>query len=197
MKIAAIVLAGIFGAILMTGMWCVGTYNGLVTKNEAVNSAWAQVQNVYQRRADLVPNLVETVKGAANFEKTTFTEVAKARSSVGQFTVDKSILNNPEQFAKFQQSQGMLGSALNKLMVVMEKYPDLQATQNFKDLQVQLEGTENRITVERKGFNDTAMEYNMAIKRFPGSIIAGFGGFKEKVYFQADAEAQTAVKVKF
>ncbi len=178
-----------------------GTYNSLNVLDQQTRTAWAQVENVYQRRADLIPNLVETVKGAANFEKETFTAVTEARSRVGQVTagaMDK-VINDPEAFAKFQQAQDGLSSALSRLMVVMERYPDLKATQNFKDLQVQLEGTENRITVERMRFNEAAQAFNTKRMSFPTVLIAGLFGerFKEKSYFQAQEGADTAPTVKF
>jgi len=197
MKTVGIVLGVLAAFVVLIGLWFMGTYNGFVGRREAVNSAWAQVQNVYQRRADLVPNLVETVKGAANFEKSTMQAVVEARSRVGSFTVDKSVLNDPEQFKKFDAAQGQLGGALSRLMVVMEKYPDLKATANFRDLQVQLEGTENRIGVERRGFNEAAQDYNTAVQRMPGAIIAGMFGFKTRPYFEAQVMAQNAPQVKF
>jgi len=185
--------------VIIIGLTVSGTYNSLVTLDQSVRSQWAQVENVYQRRADLVPNLVETVKGAAAFEKDTFTAVTEARAKVGQVRLDDSIVNNPEAFAKFQEAQDGLSSALSRLMVVVEKYPDLKATQNFRDLQVQLEGTENRITVERQRFNETAQAFNTKRNKFPTVLIAGFFGekFKEKSYFKAQAGAETAPKVQF
>jgi LemA protein len=185
--------------LIIIGFSVAGTYNSLVTLDQSVRSQWAQVENVYQRRADLVPNLVETVKGAAAFEKETFTAVTEARAKVGQVKLDQSIVNNPEAFAKFQEAQDGLGSALSRLMVVVEKYPELKATQNFRDLQVQLEGTENRITVERQRFNETAQAFNTKRNKFPTVLIAGFFGekFKEKSYFKAQAGAETAPKVQF
>lgn len=201
MKWALGIIGVIFVGLLVlagtTGLWAVGTYNGLVNKNEAVSQSWSQVQNVYQRRSDLIPNIVATAGAAAKFEKSTFVEIAAARASVGQFKVDSSIVNNPQEFAKFQQAQGFLGQALGKLMVIKENYPELKANKNFENVMIELEGTENRISVERKTFNETAQEYNQTIKRFPGSFVANFGGFKEKAYFQADAQAQTAPKVNF
>jgi LemA protein len=177
----------------------IGTYNALVKLDQDVRAKWAQVENVYQRRADLVPNLVETVKGAAAFEKETFTAVTEARSKVGQLQLGESLVNNPEAFAKFQAAQDGLSSALSRLMVVVEKYPELKATQNFRDLQVQLEQTENRITVERMRFNESAQAFNTRRMRFPTVLIAGLFGerFKEKAYFKAQAGAETAPKVKF
>jgi len=179
----------------------VGAYNSLVGLDQKVRAQWGQVENVYQRRADLVPNLVETVKGAAAFEKDTFTAVTEARSKVGQVTAGamENVVNNPETFSKFQQAQDGLSSALSRLLVVMEKYPDLTATQNFRDLQAQLEGTENRIVVERMRFNEAAQAFNTKRMKFPTVLFAGFFGprFKEKAYFQAQPGAETAPKVKF
>lgn len=192
------ILGGIVGLVLVAGLAGVGTYNSLVTLDQGVQAQWAQVENVYQRRADLIPNLVETVKGAAAFEKDTFTAVTEARAKVGQVNAG-DIANNPEAFARFQQAQDSLSSALSRLMVVVEKYPDLKATQNYRDLQVQLEGTENRIAVERKRFTETAQAFNTTRMSFPTVIIAGFFGsrFNEKPYFKAQAGAETAPKVNF
>ncbi len=179
----------------------IGSYNSLVSLDQKTMSQWGQVENVYQRRADLVPNLVETVKGAAAFEKDTFTAVTEARAKVGQVTLGGGMnpTTNPEAFAKFQQAQDGLSSALSRLMVVVEKYPDLKATQNFRDLQVQLESTENRITVERMRFNEAAQAFNTKRMSFPTVIIANFFGdrFREKSYFKAQAGAETAPKVQF
>ena len=197
MKALGIVVGAVAVAVLAVAVWFVGTYNSLVGQREAVNSAWSQVQNVYQRRADLVPNLVETVKGAANFEKGTLQAVVEARAKVGTIQVDKSVLNDKAKFQEFQQAQGQLSGALQRLMVVVERYPQLTATGNFRDLQVQLEGTENRIAVERRTFNEVAQTYNTSIKRMPASIVAGFGHFEERPYFEAAPEAQKAPAVKF
>ncbi len=176
-----------------------GTYNSLVKLDQGVRAQWAQVENVYQRRADLVPNLVETVKGAANFEKSTYTAVTEARAKVGQMKIDESVVSNPEALAKFQQAQDELGGAIARLLVAVEAYPDLKATQNFRDLQTQIEGTENRITVERQRFNETAQAFNTRRQSFPTVLIAGIFGsrFAEKVYFKALAGAETAPKVQF
>ena len=192
-------LAIIIIGIVALGAWGVGQYNSLVALDQQVRSQWAQVENVYQRRADLVPNLVETVKGAANFEKETYTAVTEARAKVGQIRVDEKMLSDPDAFAKFQQAQDQLGSAISRLLVTVENYPDLKATQNFRDLQVQLEGTENRITVERQRFNETAQAFNTKRMSFPTVAIAGLFGsrFAEKAYFKAQAGAETAPKVKF
>lgn len=192
----------ILGIVVVVGLLVafsgVGTYNSLVTLDQGVQAQWAQVENVYQRRADLIPNLVETVKGAAAFETDTFTAVTEARAKVGQVNAG-DIANNPEAFAKFQQAQDALSSALSRLMVVVEKYPDLKATQNFRDLQVQLESTENRVAQERRRFNETAQAFNTKRMSFPTVIIAGFFGsrFNEKPYFKAQAGAEVAPKVKF
>jgi LemA protein len=185
---------------LALGVAVVGGYNSLVALDQAVQAQWGQVENVYQRRADLIPNLVETVKGAAAFEKETYTAVAEARSRVGQATgAGPNIPNDPVAFAKFQRAQDGLSSALSRLMVVVERYPELKATENFRELQAQLEGTENRIAVERMRFNETAQAFNTRRQSFPTVLIAGFFGdrFREKSYFKAQAGAETAPQVKF
>ena len=191
----------VLGLVAILGLSCVGGYNKLDSLDQAVNAQWAQVENAYQRRADLVPNLVETVKGAAKFEKDTFTAVTQARAQVGQVSAQatEKIANDPEALKRFQQAQDGLSSALSRLLVVSEKYPDLKATQSFRDLQVQLEGTENRIAVERMRFNEAAQAFNTARNRFPTVLIASlFGGkFPEKAYFQAQAGAATAPHVQF
>lgn len=183
---------------LMTGLYVAGTYNRLVKLDEKVKAQWAQVENVYQRRADLVPNLVETVKGAAAFERETFTAVTEARSRVGQVKLTADALN-ANSLASFQQAQDSLSSALSRLLVVVEKYPELRATENFRELQAQLEGTENRIAVERMRFNETAREFNTSRNRFPTVFLVGFFGSKfiEKPYFQAQSGSETAPKIKF
>jgi LemA protein len=175
-----------------------GSYNRLVKLQQGVNSQWAQVQNVYQRRADLVPNLVATVAGAANFEKSTLTEITAARASIGQMKIDAN--NAPTtaaQLAEFEKAQGALSSALSRLLVVSENYPDLKASANFRDLQAQLEGTENRISVERGRFNESVQAYNTAIKSFPAVFYAGIFGFNEKPYFTAAAGAEKPPQVQF
>lgn len=195
MKKVLIVL-GILAAIAVVGiLYAVGQYNGLVERAQAVDAQWAQVQNVYQRRADLIPNLVATVSGAANFEKSTLTEVTEARASVGKVQFNGT--PNAAQLAQFDQAQGALSSALSRLLVVAENYPNLKATANFQELQSQLEGTENRISVERQRFNEVARAYNVAIKRFPAVIFAGMFGFAEKPYFAAKAGADTPPQVQF
>jgi len=176
-----------------------GQYNGLVTLDEAVDSQWGNVENVYQRRADLIPNLVETVKGYAAHESETLEAVVKARAEATkmQAQLTPESLNDPQLMEKFQAVQGELSSALGRLMVVIERYPDLKANQNFLDLQTQLEGTENRIAVERRRFNEKAQEYNTAIRRFPANMIAGMFGFDGKTYFESAEGAETAPKVEF
>jgi LemA protein len=184
--------------IVVLAFYLTRSYNNMVKLNEAVKEKWGQVENVYQRRFDLIPNLVETVKGVAAFEKETFTAVTEARSKAkGTFNVSEEVLNNPEMFEKFQQAQNSLSSALQRLMVVVEKYPELKANQNFLSLQDQLEGTENRITVERKRFNEVAREFNTYIKQFPRVLLANLFGFREKAYFKSAEGAETAPKVKF
>ena len=174
-----------------------GSYNGLVQAQEGVNSAWSQVENVYQRRADLIPNLVATVKGVANFEKDTYTAVTEARSRVGQIKITPEMLNDPNAIAQSQKAQGDLGSALSRLLVVAENYPQLKANQNFLELQSQLEGTENRITVERKRFNEVAQAFNTMVRSFPRNIVASMFGFKQKAYFTATEGSNKAPEVKF
>ena len=197
MKPITAVLGTILALAVVIALWYMATYNGLVSRQEAVRGAWSQVENVYQRRMDLVPNLVETVKGAAGFEKSTLTAVVDARSRVGSLTVDKSVLNDPAQFKKFAAAQGELSGALSRLLAVAENYPGLKATENFRDLQVQLEGTENRIAVERRAFNEAVIAYNVAIRRMPASVVAGLAGFKERPYFEAEPEAKKAPQVSF
>jgi len=201
MKWGAIGCIGILALVVLVGLPLIGSYNGLVQLDQAVQAQWGQVQNVYQRRADLVPNLVETVKGAAAFEKDTFTQVAEARAQVGKVSAEslQNVANDPQAFERFQQAQSGLSSALSRLMVVVEKYPDLKATANFRDLQAQLEGTENRIAVERKRFNDAAQAFNTKRMSFPTVVIAGFFGsrFNEKAYFKAAEGAEKAPQVRF
>jgi len=199
MKRSSIVLGSIALLFVVVGLSCASSYNQLVALDQAVTSQWAQVENVYQRRADLVPNLVETVKGAANFERSTITAVTEARAQVGKTTIGKDALSDPEAFKHFQQAQDQLSSTLSRLLVVSEAYPELRATQNFRDLQAQLEGTENRITVERQRFNEAAQAFNTKRISFPTTILAGFFGsrFNEKQYFKASAGSEAAPKVQF
>ena len=175
-----------------------GNYNKMVAMDEEVMSQWGQVENVYQRRLDLIPNLVETVKGYAKHESKVFTDIAEARSKAGGvMKVSDEVLNDPAAFKRFQQAQGELGSALQRLLVVTENYPDLKANANFMALQDQLEGTENRITVERKRFNDVVKTYNTFIRQFPRSIVANMNGFRAKAYFEAADGAEKAPQVSF
>lgn len=177
-------------------IWAISTYNGLVKEQQKVEESWAQVENVYQRRADLIPNLVQTVKGYAKHEKETLEGVVQARANATSVKIDASNLDEAS-LKKFQAAQGELGSALSKLLAVREAYPDLKANENFQDLQAQLEGTENRITVERRKFNKAALDYNTAVRTFPKNIFAGMFGFQTKPYFQAEAGAEKAPKVSF
>ena len=188
MIVAAVVL-GIF-------LWVKGAYNKMVTADEGVQAAWAQVENVYQRRADLIPNLVATVKGYAQHESETLENVVAARAKATQTLVDPSDLSE-EAIARFNEAQGELSSALGRLLMIQESYPDLKANQNFSELQAQLEGTENRIATERMKFNETARAYNALIRKFPDNIIASMFGFEKKGYFEAQAGAETAPKVEF
>lgn len=195
--IALVVIAVIVVLGIAVVGWGVGVYNKLVGLNEGVSQAWSQVENQYQRRYDLIPNLVETVKGVAEFEKGTFTAVTEARAKVGQIRLSADQLGDPQAFQQFQQAQDGLSSALSRLLVVSENYPQLKANENFLQLQAQLEGTENRISVERMKFNQVVQDYNTQIKRFPAALIAGITGFSEKQYFQAAEGAQQAPKVQF
>ena len=192
--IVGVILVCCFGIFKFFG----GTYNTIVSLDEGVSSQWAQVQNQYQRRMDLIPNLVSTVKGYAKHESDVFTQIADARSKAGGVVnVDSSILDDPEAFAKYQKVQGELGSSLQRLLMITENYPELKADQNFLALQDQLEGTENRISTERKRFNETVSEYKKYIRSFPKNIIANMNGYRPKSYFTASDEAQNAPKVEF
>lgn len=192
------IIIGAFIALFLLGMvlWGVKVYNGMVTMGESVTSQWGNVETTYQRRMDLIPNFVNTVKGAANFEQQTLTQVIEARAKATSVTIDPKNLNE-QTMAQFQQAQGQVSSALARLMVVVEQYPELKATQNFRDLQVALEGTENRISVERRKFNEVAQSYNIYIKRFPQNFIAGMFGFQAKPYFKSAEGAEKAPEVKF
>ncbi|MBE6226486.1 MAG: LemA family protein [Bacteroidales bacterium] len=187
--VVAVVAIGLFS-------WVKSAYNGMVKGDEGVQAAWSQVENVYQRRADLIPNLVATVKGYAEHESETLESVVAARSKATQMTLDAENLT-PEALEKYQKAQGELSNALGRLLMIQENYPDLKANQNFLDLQSQLEGTENRIAVERQKFNEAARAYNTLIRQFPKNIIAGMFGFEKKPYFEADETAKTAPKVEF
>ena len=186
------------GLALLFGFTGCGSYNRLVTLDQNVNKKWADVQSVYQRRADLIPNLVNTVQGAANFEKSTLTEVTNARASVGQVKLDPSKApTDAAQLAQFQQAQGQLSTALSRLLVVSENYPQLRATEAFQNLQAQLEGTENRISVERNNFNGAVQEYNTALQRFPTNMMNKMFGFQARPFFAAQAGSESAPKVNF
>ncbi|MBV8173844.1 MAG: LemA family protein [Verrucomicrobia bacterium] len=189
--IIILVLAGLFAALA-------GGYNGLVRSSTAVDASWAQVQTQYQRRADLIPNLVRTVEGAANFEKSTLTDVVNARANATKVTIDPSKApTDPEQLRQFEQAQNALTGTLGRLLAVSERYPELKANGNFRDLQAQIEGTENRIAVARRDFNNTAQAYNAQVRSFPTMIYAGWFGFQPKPYFQSVAGAETAPTVSF
>lgn len=185
------------GVIALIVLYAINVNNSLVAQEENVESAWAQVENQYQRRADLIPNLVNTVRGAADFESETLEAVIEARSKATSVNISASDLNNAQAFKQFQEAQSQLSGALSRLLVTVERYPELKANQNFRDLQSQLEGTENRISTERMRFNKAAQAYNTKMRRFPASLIASFSGFEQKEYFQADEGAQNAPTVDF
>lgn len=189
-------LIAVIVVVLILGFVGCGKYNGLVQKDEGVKESWAQVESQYQRRADLIPNLVSTVKGAADFEKSTLTAVIEARSKATQTTINAGELT-PENIAKFQGAQDQLSSALSRLLVTVEQYPQLKANQNFLELQAQLEGTENRIGVARNNFNTVVKEYNQDVRTFPNNIFAGIFGFSQKGYFTAAAGSEKAPSVQF
>ena len=197
MKKGWVILIAVVVILLLIVGKVVGIYNNLVTLQEGVNQSWAQVSNQYQRRADLIPNLVETVRGYAKHESQTLEAVIQARANATGLNVTPEVLNDPQAFTKFQQVQGEIGSALSRLMAVVENYPNLKANENFLSLQSQLEGTENRITVERQRFNETVQTYNTRIRHFPTNIFAGMFGFEKKLYFEAQKGAEVAPKVSF
>src|SRR5256714_10769275 len=191
-----LVILAVFAIVCALAL--MGIYNGLVKSQQAVDSQWAQVQNVYQRRSDLIPNLVNTVQGAANFEKSTLTEITNARASVGRVQLDPNKApTDAKQLEEFQAAQGQLSNALSRLLVVSERYPELRANQNFLTLQAQLEGTENRIAVERNKFNEVVQGYNTQVRSFPTNFIAGMFGFAPRPYFTAQPGAETAPAVNF
>ena len=193
MKKSTIILVAVIAAL---AMWAISAYNGMVKMDESVSTAWSNVENQYQRRTDLIPNLVNTVKGYAAHEKETFEAVVSARSKATQMTVDPENLT-PEKLQEYQKAQGEIGAALGRLLAITENYPDLKANENFKELQAQLEGTENRISVERKNFNEVARTYNTSIRTFPKSILAGMFGFDKRPYFEAEEGANKAPTVEF
>ena len=193
MKKSTIILVAVIAAL---AMWVISAYNGMVKMDESVSTAWSNVENQYQRRTDLIPNLVNTVKGYAAHEKETFEAVVSARSKATQMTVDPENLT-PEKLQEYQKAQGEIGAALGRLLAITENYPELKANENFKELQAQLEGTENRISVERRNFNEVAREYNTSIRTFPKTLIAGICGFDKRPYFEAEEGANKAPEVKF
>jgi LemA protein len=202
MKSKVMMIGCALGAIVLIGAgvlfaWGINSYNNMVSLDQSVIQQWSQVENQYQRRADLIPNLVNTVKGYADFEKEVLTKVTEARAKVSQFNITPEVLNDPQAFAKFQSLQGELSGALSRLLVTVENYPQLKANENFLQLQAQLEGTENRISVERKKFNEVVQHYNTTIKRFPASMVAGMFGFGEKQYFNAIQGSDVPPKVEF
>jgi len=192
--IALVVIVVLVGGV---AAWAISINNQLVVLDQSVNEKWAQVQNVYQRRADLIPNLVETVKGFAAQERTVLEEVTRARASASSIQLTPQALNDPKALERFQAAQNQLSGALSRLLVTVERYPELKSNQNFLALQTQLEGTENRITVERRRFNEAVREYDTRLRLFPGSLIAGFTGFQPKAFFEAAPDAATVPKVKF
>ena len=195
--ITLVVLGVIFVFAIAIVMWGVGVYNSLIGMDQQVQKEWSQVENQYQRRADLIPNLVNTVKGFASQEKDVLLGVTEARAKVGQLTVTKDVVNDPQAFAKFQAAQDGLSSALSRLLLVVENYPNIKSNENFLSLQTQLEGTENRIAVARKNYNESVQTYNTRIRQFPGALVAGFSGFSEKQYFKPREGSDQAPEVKF
>ena len=196
--VGLMILLGLVAFVVLLFLFAIGMNNKIVRKGTAVDAQWANVQNVYQRRADLIPNLVKTVEGAAGFERTTLNEVVGARAAATQTKIDASRSpDDPEQLRKFQAAQDALSSALSRLMVVVERYPDLKATRNFQELQAQLEGTENRIAVERRNYNEKVQDYNAYIQQFPASFVASFRNFKTKPFFEATAGAEKPPQVQF
>ena len=193
MKKSTIILVAVIAAL---AMWAISAYNGMVKMDESVSTAWSNVENQYQRRTDLIPNLVNTVKGYAAHEKETFEAVVSARSKATQMTIDADNLT-PEKLQQYQKAQGEIGAALGRLLAITENYPELKANENFKELQAQLEGTENRISVERRNFNEVARSYNTSIRTFPKTIIASICGFDKRPYFEAEEGANKAPTVEF
>jgi LemA protein len=197
MKTGLLVLGIVVLAVVLAMGWGIGVNNDLVTREQVVSERWAQVQNVYQRRADLIPNLVETVKGFAAQEREVLESVTRARASATGIQLTPELLSDPQAVQRFQQAQGELSGALSRLLVTVERYPELKSNQNFLALQSQLEGTENRIAVERRRYNEAVREYNTATRRFPGSLVASLRGFRDKAFFEAAPGSETAPKVKF
>jgi len=196
-KIGCVVLIGLLVVALLIGVWVMGAYNNLTRLQVAVDQAWSQVENVYQRRLDLVPNLVETVKGASNFERETLQAVTDARARASQITLSPEMLSDPAALQRFQAAQGELSGALSRLLATVENYPELKATEAYRDLMTQLEGSENRIAVERRRFNETVGTYNTATRVLPGSIVARLAGFTPRALFEAAEGAERAPAVRF
>lgn len=196
MKRSNIILLAVLGALVLLVLWAISAYNGLITQREGVNKAWSNVENQYQRRMDLIPNLVNTVKGVADFEKSTLEAVVQARANATGIRLDANNLTQ-EKLQQYQQAQAQLGGAISRLLLVAENYPQLKATANFSELQAQLEGTENRINEARRNFNEAAEAYNVGRMRFPRNIIANMFEFKERPYFESDKGAEKAPEVKF
>ncbi len=194
MNIKTLIGLGVIALLVFMG---IGQYNTLVEQQQSVNQSWAQVENQYQRRADLIPNLVNTVKGAADFEQETLTDVIEARSKATSIQINADDLDNPQMLQQFQQAQNQLTGALSRLMVTVEKYPELKANQNFRDLQVQLEGTENRIATERQRYTETVQSYNTTVQSFPGNLFAGLFGFDQRAQFEAEEGASETPEVDF
>src|SRR5215470_8623322 len=197
MKPGLLVLGVVVLVVVLVGGWAVSANNGLVSLDQAVQESWAQVQTIYQQRADLVPNLVETVKGFAAQERTVLEEVTRARATVAGMQVTPEVLQDPAALRKFQEAQAQLGGALGRLLAVVERYPDLKSNQNFLALQNQLEGTENRIVVERRRYNETVRAYNTTVRRFPSSVVASLRGFRARPYFEATPGSEGAPAIKF
>jgi LemA protein len=197
MKSGLLILAVIAFAVIIGLGWVVSVNNSLVGRDQAVQESWAQVQNIYQQRADLVPNLVETVKGFAAQERTVLEEVTRARANVAGIKVTPEVLNDPAALRKFQEAQNQLSGALSRLLVTVERYPELKSNQNFLQLQSQLESIENRVAVERRRFNESVRDYNTEVRRVPGSLVASFRGFREKPFFEAAPGSEAAPKIKF
>jgi LemA protein len=197
-KLGCLVVGGVLAFLLVAALaWGVSVNNRLTEKDVAVDRAWADVENVYQRRMDLIPNLVETVKGAAAFEERTFREVTEARARASQVVLSPQLLSDPQALARFEQVQGELSGALSRLLATVENYPQLRATEAYRDLLAQLEGTENRISVERRRYNEAVQDYNRSVRVFPASVVAGMRGFAPKAMFRAQAGADVAPKVRF
>jgi len=190
-------LIAVVVAVVLVGLWAASANNSLVKLDQGVKQSWSQVENVYQRRMDLIPNLVETVKGVSNFEKETYAAVADARAKASSIQITPELLNDPQKFQQFEQAQNQLSGSLGRLLVVSERYPELKANQSFENLQAELAGTENRIAVERRRFNESVGEYNVAVNSFPTRIMAGMLGFREKPYFTATQGADRPPAVKF